>query len=461
MDELFVIEGGRVVDPSTGLDGVRDLVFLGERVFAVAKPGGGGVIAQALTKSRAVSRTTRFDASGLVVVPGFVDMHVHFREPGGTESETIHSGAHAAVAGGYTSVATMPNTEPPVDSCDAAIAQREAGERAGYARVFPIGALTAGRAGKEPSDAVGLSRGGAVALSDDGSGVLDAGVMRRCMRTASDLGLLVSDHAEDCSISGCGVMHEGPTSLRLRLPGKPRAAEDVMVARDIAIAADVGARLHVAHLSTAGAARLVRKAKIEGLPVSCEVTPHHLALVDGAVDRDGVPDPNYKMNPPLRESSDREALLLAIRDGTIDAIATDHAPHPKAQKDLGFLRAPNGVIGLETALPVMYTTLVRQEGAADLSRLVELMSTKPARLLGIPGGTLAPGSPADVAVLDLESLYEIDPATFRSGSRNTPFTRWSVWGRAVLTFVGGKPVHAAGNLVHAHAPDGTWTAKIG
>lgn len=420
----LLIAGGRVVDPARGTDGALDVLVEDGKVRAVAPN---------LLREGRYDRV--IDARGCVVAPGLVDMHVHFREPGREADETIATGSAAAVRGGFTSVAVMPNTEPAVDDQADAEFQVLQGKRAGKARVYPIGAVTRDRKGEALSEMGGLVRGGAVAFSDDGDPVRSAEVMRCALLYAKMLGRVVIQHAEDPDLAKNGAMHAGLVSLMLGLSGKSAASEEVMVARDITLAALTGGRLHIAHCSTAGSVDLVRQAKRRGLKVTCEACPHHFSLTDQAVCSF---DPNFKMNPPLRTQQDLEALVEGLLDGTIDAIASDHAPHSREKKEVEFQDAPNGVIGLETMVPVSVTKLL--ERGMKLPRLIELLSTGPARILGIPAGTLAPGSPADVAVLDLETAYTVE-SRFRSRSSNCPFVGWQVRGRAMWTVVGGRVVY--------------------
>ncbi len=424
MSELL-IAGGRVVDPARGVDGQLDVLVKDGKVLAVAP---------SLAGSGRYDRV--LDATGLLVAPGFVDMHVHFREPGREADETIASGSAAAVRGGFTSVAVMPNTEPAVDDEAGAEFQVLQGKRAGKARVYPIGAITKGRAGKELAEMGGLKRGGAVGFSDDGDPVRNAEVMRCALLYAKMLDRVVIQHAEDPDLAKNGAMHGGLVSLVLGLSGKSAASEEVMVARDITLAELTGGRLHIAHVSTAGSVALVREAKRRGLKVTCEACPHHFTLTDEAVYSF---DPNFKMNPPLRTKGDVEALVEGLLDGTIDAIASDHAPHSREKNEVEFHHAPNGVIGCETMVPVAVSELLLKRGM-PVSRLVELLSVGPARILGLPAGTLAPGAPADVTVVDLDTPWTVRD-DFRSNSNNCPFIGWQVRGRAVYTVVGGKVVY--------------------
>ena len=379
-----------------------------------------------------------FDASGLIVAPGFIDMHVHLREPGQEHKETIASGCAAAVAGGWTSVCPMPNTNPVNDNAAITRYMIEQAERAGLANVFPIGAITKSSDGSELAEMGEMKAAGAVAVSDDGRPVPNAGIMRRAMQYARDFDLPVIDHCEDKSLSSGGVMHEGRISLLLGLKGMPALAEDIDVVRDIILAKETGTHIHIAHVSTKGAVDAVRRAKAEGINVTCEVTPHHFTLTDKAVE--GY-DTNTKMAPPLRSQEHLEAILEGIKDGTIDAIATDHAPHHADEKALEYDRAPFGITGLETAVGLAFTQLVHT-GIIDLVRLVELCSTNPARIFKLGNrGTLKVGSIADITILDPDLVWTYSNSESRSKSRNSPFDGRSFRGAAVLTIVGGKVVY--------------------
>ncbi len=381
-----------------------------------------------------------FDASGLLVAPGFIDMHVHLREPGQEHKETIASGAAAAVAGGWTSVCPMPNTNPINDNAAITRYMIEQAERAQLANVFPIGAITKSSDGTELAEMGEMKAAGAVAVSDDGRPVPNAGIMRRAMLYARDFDLPVVDHCEDRSLSSGGVMHEGRVSLLLGLKGMPALAEDLDAVRDIILAKETGARLHIAHVSTKGAVEAVRRAKNDGIDVTCEVTPHHFTLVDRAVE--GY-DTNTKMAPPLRSEEHLEAILEALGDGTIDAIATDHAPHHSDEKALEYDRAPFGITGLETALGLAFNELILK-GVIGLERLVELCSTNPARIFGLKErGTLSPGSIADITLIDPEREWTYRTAESRSRSKNSPFDGWVFRGGCVATIVGGRMVFQA------------------
>jgi len=423
----LLIKNGHLIDPAADQNGGKDLLIEDGRVTAWLGSGDGTPI-----------DCETFDATGMVVAPGFIDMHVHLREPGEEHKETIATGCAAAVAGGWTSVCPMPNTKPVNDNAAITRYMVEQAERAGLCNVFPIGAITKSSDGGELAEMGEMKAAGAVAVSDDGRPVPNAGIMRRAMQYAKDFDLPVIDHCEDKSLSMGGVMHEGKVSLLLGLRGMPALAEEIDAIRDIMLAKDTGARIHIAHVSTRGAIDAIRRAKHEGANVTCEVTPHHFALTDRAVD--GY-DTNTKMAPPLRSDEHLSAILEAIKDGTIDAIATDHAPHHSDEKSLEYDRAPFGITGLETALGLAFKQLVNT-GVIDLVRLVELCSTNPAKIFGISGrGTLTPGSIADITVLDPNENWTYRNADSHSRSRNSPFDGWNFTGRAVATIVGGRIVH--------------------
>ena len=423
-DRKLLVKGGRVICPAQGIDRKADVLLEDGKVAAIG------------TFDEIVAT---IDAAGMIVTPGLIDMHVHFREPGKEDEETIASGSAAAVAGGFATVATMPNTDPPVDNEAAVAFQLLQGERAGLARVLPIGTVSAGRAGEQLAEIGQMVRAGAVAFSDDGSCVQSARLMRAALQYASMFDKPIIDHCEDASLMGNGMMHGGYWSTRLALSGIPAAAEEIMVARDLTLAEATGGRLHVAHVSTAGSVDLIRRARDRGVPVTCEATVHHLTLTHQWV---STFDPNTKMNPPLRRDEDVEALRAAVADGAIDCIVTDHAPHAPEEKDVEFPYAPFGVIGLESALPILITQLI-EPGILTWPQAVAAMTCHPARILGTDTGTLEPGRPADVTLIDPNTQWTIDARGFRSKSRNCPFDGWKVRGRALVTIVGGEIKHDA------------------
>ncbi|HVT61009.1 MAG TPA: dihydroorotase [Thermoanaerobaculia bacterium] len=432
----LLIQGGRLIDPSQRLDGAYDLLIEDGKVAEI-RPAGAAATATAEREQERQRRPT-LDAGGLVVTPGLVDIHVHLREPGQEYKETVETGTMAAAAGGFTAVACMANTEPVNDHRSVTEHILAEARRHGYARVYPIGAVSKQLAGEELAEIGEMVRAGAVAVSDDGRPVANPELMRRALLFAQHFDIPVVQHAEDLHLSGKGVMHEGAWSTRLGLAGIPGAAEDVMVARDLLLLEDTGGRYHVAHLSTARSLAMVRRAKQQGLAVTCEVTPHHLLLTDEEVART-VFSTQCKMKPPLRSERDRQALLEGLADGTVDAIASDHAPHHADEKEVEFDLAPFGILGLETTLGLCLDRLVRP-GLISLARLVELLTSGPARALGLPAGTLRPGSVADVTLLDPEGDATVDASAFLSRSRNTPFDGWRLHGRPVATLLAGRRV---------------------
>jgi dihydroorotase len=420
---MLVLRSGRVLDPARGVDEVADVVIEDGRIARIGRGAGDGLTGE---------RVRVLDCTGWWIAPGFIDLHVHFREPGHEYKEDIASGLRAAAAGGFTQVCAMPNTRP-VNDNRAITEMMVARARASSAvRLHPIGAITVGLEGRELSEMADMREAGAIGVSDDGRCVMNAAVMRRALEYATTFDLLVSQHCEDHDLTQGASMHEGWVSSKLGLRGWPRVAEDVIVARDLLLAEATGARYHVAHISTKGAVRLVREAKARGIAVTCEVTPHHLTMTHEAL---LAYDTVCKVNPPLREPEDVEALREALRDGTIDAIATDHAPHSTLEKECEFAAAAHGMVGVETALPTLLT-LVRA-GALTPLRLVECLSTAPARIGRLEGGTLREGARADVAVIDPEARWTVRPSALRSKSHNTPLLGRDVAGRVVTTLVGG------------------------
>ena len=418
---LLRITNGRIIDPVQNLDRVADLWIHGEVVLAIG-PRPDLIPNQVL------------DATGKIVCPGLIDMHVHLREPGREEDETIATGTAAALAGGITTVACLPNTEPAIDHQAAAEFVYLQAERAGNANVYPIGCITKGRKGAELAEIGGLVDGGAVAFTDDDTPLVSAEIMRRALEYCRMFDKPVLSHAEDLELTRGGIMHEGTESMRLGLRGMPAAAEEVMIHRDIELARLTGGRLHVLHVSTAGGVELIRRAKERGVRVTGEVNPHHLVLTDRALRNY---DSNFKMNPPLRTELDVRALIEGLRDGTLDVIASDHSPLAAEKKMRELDQAPFGVIGLETLLPVCVTALI-QPGHLTWPRLIEKLTLQPARILGIDQGTLQTGAAADVTIIDPSTEWSIDVAEFRSKSRNTPFAGAKVRGRAHAVILGGE-----------------------
>jgi len=428
MSQRLLLKGGRVVDPSQGTDAERDVLIENGVVVEVAK--------QLAAKSGVV-----VDVAGQVVCPGFVDVHVHLREPGQEHKETIATGLRAAAAGGFAAVCCMPNTSPVNDTAGITRFVLERAQAEGSVRVYPIGAISKGSQGQELAEYGELRESGCVAVSDDGRPVASARLMRRALEYAQAFDLVVVDHCEDPTLSEKAAMNEGPVATLLGLRGAPGVSETIVVERDVLLAELTGGRLHVAHLSTAGSLDAVRRAKARGVRVTAEATPHHLLLTDASVRESGY-DTSFKMNPPLRGEADRTALLEGLRDGTIDCIATDHAPHHVDDKKVEFDAAAFGVVGLETVVPLCLDRLVGA-GVVDLPRLVALFSTNPARAFGLPGGSLAPGSPGDVTVLDLARKKQVDTTRFESKGRNSPFAGWVLQGWPALTVVAGRVVFRA------------------
>jgi len=421
----LLLKGGRVVDPARSVNGITDVLIEDGVIVRVDRnlPVDGALVVD-------VPR-------GLVICPGLIDMHVHLREPGQEHKETIATGTAAAVAGGFTAVACMPNTEPVNDHAGITEFVLKKAAEAAQARVYPIGAVTRGSRGEHLAEIAELREAGCVAISDDGHPVRTALMMRRALEYSGMFGMPVIDHCEDPSLKGDGVAHEGYHASVLGLRGIPGAAEELMVERDVTLAELTGSAVHIAHMSARGSLRAVRAGKDRGVRVTTEVAPHHFTLTDEALN--GY-DTNVKMNPPLRDAADRDAMIQGLRDGSIDAIATDHAPHHYDEKQVEFDRAPFGIVGLETAVPIVLDRLVHA-GIISLVRMVELLSVNPARILGVPGGSLAPGAPADITLLAPDLQVSVNAAHFRSKSRNTPFDGWTLRGGVAATFVGGRPLY--------------------
>ncbi|MEY2733135.1 MAG: dihydroorotase [Gemmatimonadota bacterium] len=426
MTAPLLLTGGRLVDPSQGLDAVGDLLLVDGKVAAI-----GGAIA-------GPDGARRIDCTGQVVAPGLIDVHVHLREPGREDVETVATGAHAAVAGGFTAVAAMPNTRPVTDNQATVGFVKRQGEAAGFARVYPYGAITVGQMGETLAEFGEMVAAGAVAVSDDGKPVENAHIMRTALEYAQTFGIPVVEHCEVMALAHGGSMHEGTVSARLGLKGIPAEAEEIDVIRCILLAKLTGGHIHLCHLSTKGSVDLVRWGKDQGVRVTAEVCSHHISLTHEAVEGYNT---NAKMNPPLRTARDVEALQQGLKDGTIDLLVTDHAPHHYDEKEREFADAPNGIVGLETALGVNITWLV-DRGILTIPQLVDRMSCLPAKVFHLPGGTLAPGAIADVTVFDPARAWVVDPKAFKSKGRNTPYGGQTLRGRATHTVVGGRVVHA-------------------
>ncbi|GJL50128.1 MAG: dihydroorotase [Nitrospirales bacterium] len=422
-----LICGGMVIDPGRHHE-ISDVLIRDGKIQAIGQ--------NLVNRENEKAELTVIDAQGLVVAPGFVDLHAHLREPGFEYKETIESGTASAVAGGFTSVCCMPNTQPVNDSQTVTEFILSKARKAGRAQVFPIGAITKGSEGAELAEIGELHSAGCVAISDDGRPVMNSQVMRRAMEYAKAFDLPVVDHCECLHLTDSGCMNEGFVSTELGMPGIPNASEDVMVARNIALAELTGSRLHLAHLSTAGSVQLTRQAKAKGLPVTAEVCPHHFSLTDEATRAFNT---NAKMNPPLRTACDVEALKAGLADGTIDCIATDHAPHAAQEKQLEFDKAPFGILGFETALPL--TMALVDEGVLTLEQAIEKLTSAPAKAFRLKKGTLEIGSDADVVLIDPAYAWVVDPEKFHSKSQNTPFTGWNVKGKVIKTIVGGTVVY--------------------
>jgi len=423
MSGSVLLKGGRVIDPASGFDAVADLLVANGKIAKIAP-------------SISADGARVIDAGGLVVSPGFIDIHVHLREPGYEYKETIQSGALAAAAGGFTAVCCMANTKPVNDNGSITRYILEKAKEAKGARVYPIGAATKGLDGKELAEIGEMKQAGVVALSDDGRCVMNAKLFQNALKYASMFDLTVVEHCEDESLSKDGVINEGDVSARLGIKGIPAPAETVIAKRDIDIAAYTGCRVHLAHISTKEAVSAVRSAKAEGVRVTCEAAPHHFSLTEKMLE---TFDANFKMNPPLRGEADVAAIRKGLADGTIDAIATDHAPHLQWEKELEIDQAPNGVVGLETALGVSMGLV--EDGVLPLSAMLALLTCRPAAVFGLPGGTLSAGAPADIAVFDPEKKWVVNPQQFLSKGKNTPFVGMELKGKNMLTIVGGEIVY--------------------
>ncbi|MBW2559790.1 MAG: dihydroorotase [Deltaproteobacteria bacterium] len=430
----LLLKGGRVIDPSQGMDTITDILIEDGKISQIKK---------GIPLSKADSKDTFqvIDLKDKIVTPGLIDMHTHLREPGFEYKETVRTGSEAAVAGGFTSIACMANTDPVNDTRSVTEFILKQAHLAALAQVYPIAAISKGQAGEVLAEFGDLKGAGAVAVSDDGNPVTDSGLMRHALEYASAFDMPVIVHCEDQGLSSGGLMHEGFVSTQLGLPGIPAIAEDIMVARDINLARFTETRLHIAHVSTAGSVQAVREAKAAGVGVTAETAPHYFTLTDEALRGFST---DFKMYPPLRSAEDVEAIKAGLRDGTIDAIASDHAPHSSVEKDVEFVYAANGIIGLETSLSVCLKLV--HEGTLTIQQLIEKMSVNPARILRIPKGSLAPGDDADITVIDLDMAWTVDAGIFRSKGRNCPFHGWDLTGKAILTIVSGEIKYAAPGL---------------
>ena len=421
----LLIYNGKIIDPAQKLNDTGWLLIKDGKIDSIGKGN----------PSKDINAEQKINAKGAYVSPGFIDIHVHLREPGQEGKETIETGCKAAVAGGFTSVACMPNTSPTIDHTSIVKFIKLEADRVDLANVFPVGAVTLDRKGVEMTNIGALIDAGVVAISDDGAPVYDAMVMRTVLDYSRMFDIPVINHCEDLQLVNDGSMNEGFFSTKLGLRGIPSVCEDVMIARDIILAEYTGGRVHIAHISTAGSVRMIREAKARGVRITCEVTPHHLTLTDEALCEF---DTNFKMNPPLRSEKDRQALIEGLIDGTIDAIATDHAPHGSTGKDVEFDYAANGVIGLETALPVIYTKLVK-ENKIPIEKMIELLTSGPAKVINLgKKGIIKEGADADIVIWDTETQYTIDVNNFYSKAKNCPFDKWEVFGKPLHTIVSGK-----------------------
>lgn len=421
----ILLKGGRVIDPAQNLDGQMDLLLENGKIAAIAEAVG------------SVPEDTRLlDLKGMILLPGLVDMHTHLREPGYEYKETIRSGSDAAAVGGFTSIACMPNTLPVNDNRTVTEYILKRAKECDTVHVYPVAAVSRNSEGKILAEFGDLKEAGAIAFSDDGKPVMNSILMRRALEYASSLDRIIISHCEDLNLSAGGLMNEGKISTELGLPGIPTLAEDVMVARDLLLAEFSGAALHIAHVSSAGAVRMIRDAKKRGVRVTAETTPHYFTLTDEAVTNF---DTNTKVSPPLRSREDLQAVREGLRDGTLDAIVTDHAPHALTDKEVEFEYAANGISGLETALALSLTLV--DDGLLTLSELVRKMSVNPAKILNIPKGTLRPGADADITVLNPGKTWVVDPSNWRSQGKNTPFFGWTLKGKVIMTLVQGRIVY--------------------
>ena len=434
----LLIRGGHLIDPAEGKDGLYDILVrdgVVAEVRAAAQPSGPRC-AEAETEGRQTAKRV-IEAAGKYVMPGFIDLHVHLREPGFEYKETIATGSRAAAAGGFTTICPMPNTKPPMDSPEKIRAVLKQAEAESSVHILPVGAITIGQEGKVLADIKGMAEAGAVAVSEDGKSVMNSALCAEGMKAAAEAGLPVFAHCEDIDLVRGGVMNAGTRADELGLPGISNAVEDIIVARDILLAKETNVQLHLCHCSTKGSVRMLCMAKEEGLPVSGETGPHYITMTDEEIPEDSG---NYKMNPPLRGKEDKEALIAGLASGVLEAIATDHAPHSLEEKQQSMKKAPFGVVGMETAFALAVTELVKK-GHLSMSQLVSRMSMAPAQILGIPKGTLKEGSPADIVIAETEQEYEINPDHFFSKGRNTPFAGKRVYGTVCCTIVDGAVVY--------------------
>lgn len=434
----LLIRGGHLIDPAAGRDGLYDILVRDGVIAEVRAAGQDSAVAYAETETGRPQTADRvIEAAGKYVMPGFIDLHVHLREPGFEYKETIATGSRAAAAGGFTTICPMPNTKPPMDSPEKIRAFLKKAEAESSVHILPIGAITIGQEGKVLADIRGMAEAGAVAVSEDGKSVMNSALCAEGMKAAAAAGVPVFAHCEDIDLVRGGVMNAGARADELGLPGITNAVEDIIVARDILLAKETNVQLHLCHCSTKGSIRMLRMAKAEGLPVSGETGPHYFTMTDEEIPEDSG---NYKMNPPLRGREDKEALIAGLTSGVLEVIATDHAPHSAEEKQQSMRKAPFGVVGLETAFALAVTELVKK-GHLSMAQLVSRMSMAPAQILGISGGTLKEGSPADIVIAETEQEYEINPDHFFSKGKNTPFAGKRVYGTVCCTIVDGAVVY--------------------